>query len=136
MKKYLNTTSTLLNRISCQQECTSSPILAVNNNASLRNVSLKTEGSASHILSSSLTIGPFSLSGQTSSGAIQKQFSHQCPFCMRFFHTPSKLARHVRSHTGEKPFYCTYCPHRASDKSNLMKHIYSQHETVSNELPS
>ncbi|XP_018006777.1 sal-like protein 3 isoform X25 [Hyalella azteca] len=67
------------------------------------------------------------LSSSSSTANTQKAASHQCLFCHRFFHTPSKLARHVRSHTGEKPFMCRYCPHRAADKSNLMKHMYSQH---------
>ena len=72
--------------------------------------------------------GDSNLTGGLSVGSMQKPFTHQCPYCCRFFHTPSKLARHVRSHTGEKPFHCPYCTHRASDKSNLLKHIYSQHE--------
>merc|ERR1712142_172323 len=37
-----------------------------------------------------------------------------CPFCFRQFYKKSHFMRHYYIHTGEKPFKCPYCPHRAN----------------------
>nr|XP_053628197.1 modifier of mdg4-like isoform X2 [Cherax quadricarinatus] len=48
---------------------------------------------------------------------------HQCPECS--YSTPRHylLVRHLRTHTGERPYQCPHCPHRGTDKGNLNVHI-------------
>lgn len=53
-----------------------------------------------------------------------------CVVCGRTFGGKNKhfnLQRHIRTHTGEKPFACPFCPHRATQKVNLKSHVISQH---------
>ncbi|KAG7167383.1 Zinc finger protein 516-like 3 [Homarus americanus] len=53
-----------------------------------------------------------------------------CPICGRNFHGPYRatlLRRHLRTHTGEKPYACPHCPYRANICSNLSRHIRSRH---------
>ncbi|XP_055987504.1 zinc finger protein 516 [Sorex fumeus] len=49
--------------------------------------------------------------------------SHSCCICGKGFPFQSSLSQHMRKHTGEKPYKCPYCDHRASQKGNLKIHI-------------
>ncbi|KAK9760616.1 hypothetical protein K7432_015187 [Basidiobolus ranarum] len=50
---------------------------------------------------------------------------HQCTLCSRSFQRPSALRIHMYSHTGEKPFECSYrgCQKRFNVESNLRRHL-------------
>ncbi|KAG0723553.1 Longitudinals lacking protein, isoform G [Chionoecetes opilio] len=69
--------------------------------------------------------------GTTQTGALSKLRAvvsaqckrHYCPHCAKGFHSPKDLRRHVMTHTGEKPYLCPYCNHRANQKSNLKSHM-------------
>lgn len=47
---------------------------------------------------------------------------HTCQFCAYSSSSSTGLERHVRTHTGERPFGCRYCFVRMALKSNLDRH--------------
>ncbi|XP_066269590.1 transcription factor HIVEP3-like [Branchiostoma lanceolatum] len=52
----------------------------------------------------------------------KKAGRHVCPYCGRGCAKPSVLKKHIRSHTGERPYPCVPCGFAFKTKSNLYKH--------------
>lgn len=52
---------------------------------------------------------------------------HLCSLCGKGFQSPKDLRRHIMTHTGEKPYLCPYCNHRANQKSNMKSHMMCVH---------
>lgn len=56
------------------------------------------------------------------------KMSYECKFCpYKADHKPNFLA-HIRTHTSEKPFPCSYCSKSFAQKSNLNTHIKGCHK--------
>lgn len=56
--------------------------------------------------------------------------SLQCTQCGKQFATKYKLQRHIRCHTGEKPYPCNYCNRSFSQTGNLKLHQIKYHQVT------
>lgn len=70
--------------------------------------------------------------GQAPSAAVggrkrKSQTPQQCPVCQKIIHGAGKLPRHMRTHTGEKPFQCSACGVRFTRYIKYLHLIYTNH---------
>ncbi|KIL65788.1 hypothetical protein M378DRAFT_186372 [Amanita muscaria Koide BX008] len=57
---------------------------------------------------------------------------HKCPVCQATFTRPQHVARHMRSHTGDRPYKCLYCGDQFARSDLLSRHCNKCH---ANEKP-
>ncbi|XP_064190875.1 human immunodeficiency virus type I enhancer-binding protein 2 homolog [Anguilla rostrata] len=84
----------------------------------------------------------FSFSKHSQSGKEQLEDTHKkeqrpkkpgkyiCHYCGRACAKPSVLKKHIRSHTGERPYPCVPCGFSFKTKSNLYKHRKSHAHAI------
>ncbi|XP_037331060.2 zinc finger protein 40 [Pungitius pungitius] len=60
----------------------------------------------------------------------KKPGKYVCEYCSRACAKPSVLLKHIRSHTGERPYPCTTCGFSFKTKSNLYKHKKSHAHAI------
>ncbi|KAM6899599.1 zinc finger protein 40 [Xenentodon cancila] len=60
----------------------------------------------------------------------KKPGKYVCEYCHRACAKPSVLLKHIRSHTGERPYPCVTCGFSFKTKSNLYKHKKSHAHAI------
>ena len=56
-------------------------------------------------------------------GVKRKRGQHECGVCEKVFGSQADLARHMRTHTNEKPYECDVCEKRFTTSSSLKVHM-------------
>lgn len=56
-----------------------------------------------------------------------KERKYICHICPKAYFAKNKLTRHLYTHTGEKPFFCTVCDKKFNDKSYVKQHMKKTH---------
>ena len=56
-----------------------------------------------------------------------------CLLCKKSFNQKNSLQTHMKKHTGERPHVCRFCKYAFTQKGNLKTHIMRNHSTMINE---
>lgn len=56
---------------------------------------------------------------------------HKCPVCFATFTRPQHVARHMRSHTGDRPYKCQHCGDQFARSDLLSRHVKKCHANES-----
>ena len=90
-----------------------------------RHLSNAADRSPLHWLSNEVEAAPNSF--VTSSGPMKrrdlKEKTRQCPHCNKMFSRSDELSRHIRIHTGQRPFACVVCNRAFSRTDHLATHM-------------
>ncbi|XP_041837564.1 zinc finger protein 831 isoform X2 [Melanotaenia boesemani] len=87
-----------------------------------------------HLAGGLQSLPGLSLAAGTPSAKPKSAGKHVCPHCGRDCMKPSVLEKHLRCHTGERPYPCTTCGVSFKTQSNLYKHRRTQaHARLSSE---
>jgi hypothetical protein len=70
------------------------------------------------------TVKPKAKGRRKQPAAAASSGEHTCPHCQKKCISNSELQRHVRVHTGEKPFLCDQCEKGFGKKSNLYVDLF------------
>uniref|UniRef100_A0A8D8Z031 Transcriptional repressor CTCFL n=1 Tax=Cacopsylla melanoneura TaxID=428564 RepID=A0A8D8Z031_9HEMI len=63
---------------------------------------------------------------------LEPSFRYVCFSCDYHSYNSNNMRKHIRKHTGDKPFICKYCHAHFAENTTLKKHISVKHgETVS-----
>lgn len=58
---------------------------------------------------------------------VNRRRTYSCAKCSMNFRSKLLLRKHLRTHSGERPFLCPHCPHQANRRDNMRTHCLLMH---------
>jgi len=68
--------------------------------------------------------------GEPTPAKPEREKKFECLFCSTTCTDQFNMTRHLRCHSGEKPYKCEFCGFRTSYSSNLKMHLFTFHEKI------
>lgn len=59
-----------------------------------------------------------------------KSYNYLCFLCNYHTYNRSHMKYHIRKHTGEKPYNCSYCSFKSTQLSALTNHVKTMHPEI------
>ena len=57
-----------------------------------------------------------------------------CPFCPKTMREAVNIRKHIKLHTGERPYVCKFCEYSAIQKHHLKLHYKTKHGVDINDI--
>ena len=64
------------------------------------------------------------------SEGFKQRKTFACEVCPFSTNIRTNYLNHIRYHTGEKPYACPFCDHKATQRSNLKSHMIRMHNKI------
>ena len=59
---------------------------------------------------------------------LDRGLGYACPYCQKTMPHAAAMKQHIYTHTGEKPYKCTFCSYATNQPGTLNRHVNKLHK--------